>query len=198
VRDDRPKCGSRTRICDRCGERLLAARCSCGGKRKPCAGKPLRKLDGSYTKRCRMHGGKNELAAGTLDPAAGGRPISTGLYARQIRDAQRRALLADAPSILGTLDDELAVARTLLADALERYDQNPSGGITVSVGGTSGEGGRPSSVRVRAYADIVGELTDRVRKLELARERLAQSGPTGEDEMLEHEAWLDASRKGKL
>ena len=128
--------------------------------RKPCRNRPLRSAT-----RCKFHGGTQQLAP-PGDPRRGGRPYTSGIYARYMADEMRDDY-ADLAALVGTLDNELHVARAYLADAIKRHRSNPGGGIAVSV-----NKGRGASVRIRAYADIVAELTDRVRKLEKTRRQL--------------------------
>jgi len=132
--------------------------------------------------RCRMHGGTRQRKAGTGDPALGGAPVQTGVYAKYLRGKYR----ADHDAArLGDLDEEIRVAKAYLAGHIRKHQADPCGGIHVSSGPIT---------RVRLYADVVAELLDRIRKLELARAQLL-TGPQPPDDnaMQDYRSWLASS-----
>lgn len=112
-----------------------------------------------------MHGGKNQLLP-PGDPGRGGRPPTTFRYSQVIR-VEDRELYDAVSSLIGKLDEEIALARTNLVRFQRANDESFKGGIPVSVGSAGG------SVTVRPYADVVQEYLDLIGKLEERRARIA-------------------------
>jgi hypothetical protein len=137
-----------------------------------------------------MHGGKNERAE-PGDPVRGGRPPITGYYSKYLREGMRLAY-DDAQAVIGSLDDEIKVARAYLTWAIERHQENPAGGEAISVAKNT-EGGTVR-VRMRFYSDIVADLIDRIRRLELSREAL-KHGAGGDDSRGALRGFMDRVRK---
>lgn len=160
--------------------RLCGARKKTGGT---CGASPLRRKDGTQTKRCRVHGGPNERAA-PGDPMRPGRPPVLGLYSKFVLPEERDAYTR-AP--VGTLDEEIRLAKAKLAWAQQQHRRDPNGGTEVEYGGRT---------KIRLWADVVREHLDNVRKLELGRAQIDSLNPAGDpsDALPEHEAWLEATR----
>jgi len=131
--------------------------------------------------RCRMHGGTRQRKAGTGDPALGGAPVQTGVYAKYLRGAYATD---HAAARTGGLDEEIRVAKAYLAGAIRNHQADPKGGVHVSAGPVT---------KVRLHADVVADLLDRIRKLELARaELLAGPAPTDDNAMQDYRSWIAA------
>jgi len=143
-----------------------------------------------------MHGGANEQAKQQRlrDIAeAQGRPQKHGIYARHIKDRETSEDYAAAT--VGSLDDEIRVVKALLAWAIRNQWGSKSGGLaeTITTKSANKTTRAHKTVRVRSYLDTVGELADRVRRLELAREKLTEPGGTDEP-MQEYREWVNLGK----
>ncbi len=113
-----------------------------------------------------MHGGaKAKIPPG--DPRRGGAAVATGIYARHLHDDSPVRLRAYLDAKVGDLDEEIRVAKAYLAWAIEQHQLDPDSGPEVT-------SGRITSYRL--WETIVGEHQDKVRKLELARSKIAKTG----------------------
>lgn len=166
-----------------------APRCAARSKskRRGCRAFCLAHPDGGYTKHCRMHGGKNEQAP-PGDQIRGGRPPTTFRYSTFMRSEEDRALYESARSALGTLDEELNLARTNLERFRRRCEEQAKGGIPLSVA----DGGK--SVSVRPYAEIEADYLDLIRKIEEGRKKLMQAGSADSDDGETYLAWVTSAR----
>jgi len=167
-----------------------APRCAARSKRsgRTCRMFALRLPGGGHTKHCRMHGGKNERAA-PGDPIRGGRPPTTFRYSTFMRTDEDKALYESARSALGTLDEELNLARTNLERFRRSREEQAKGGIPLSVA----DGGK--SVSVRPYAEIETHYLDLIRRLEEGRKKLMAAGAVDNDDAETYREWLSATRK---
>lgn len=158
-------------------------RCPAKSKRsgKQCRNAPFHRPDGSRTVHCKFHGGKNE-AAPPGDPIRGGRPPTHGLHAKYLPQ-EFRDELADG---IGSIDEEISVTRVFYVRAVKEYLDNPRGGIPIAV---EQKNGAPS-VRIRPWAEVVDLLSDKLRKLRLARVAIAQQSPPDDDDFDSYDAWL--------
>ena len=149
----------------------------------------LCKPDGTWTKRCKFYNGGAELLE-PGDPKRGGRPVEHGFYSETLREEQK-SIYAWAMQELGTLDHELALARTNLHGYQTRMRDQEKGGIPSSVAA----GGQ--SVTIHSYADIVAEYLNLISRLEFRRARILESigGTESNDtDLLGHEEWLKSTR----
>jgi hypothetical protein len=113
-----------------------------------------------------MHGGaKAKIPPG--DPRRGGAAVTTGIYSKYLRPDTPVTIDAYLAAKVGDLDEEIRVAKAYLAWAIEQHQGDPLGGIQYSFG-------RVQSWR--SWETIVGEHQDKVRKLELARSKIAKTG----------------------
>lgn len=134
-------------------------------------GEPCRKAPRIGATHCQNHGGPRELLP-PGDPGRGGAPPKTFMYSRFLRTQEDRDLYESARTVLGKLDEEIALARTNLARYQRAVEDSAKGGIPISVA----DGGK--SVSVRPYANVVQEYLDLIGKLEERRSRiLAQEKP---------------------
>lgn len=105
---------------------------------------------------CHYHGGLQQKLAGQrkVDPRVGGRPPIHGLYAKRIHPSVQEVYDAAGS---GDLDEELKVARSNLAFALDKFQ-------------------RAAAAKSAYWLNIVGEHLDHVRKLEFARSAILARG----------------------
>jgi hypothetical protein len=143
--------------------------------------------DGGHTGRCKFHGGTRQLTE-PGDPKRGGRPPETFRYSRFMRSAEDRELYESARSALGSLDEELNLARTNLERFRRSREEQAKGGIPLSVA----DGGK--SVSVRPYQEIEADYLDLIRRLEEGRKKLLQSGGADNDDSETYREWLTAVR----
>jgi hypothetical protein len=167
-----------------------AARCAARSKRSgvQCRNYGLRRPDGGNTPHCRFHGGGGELLP-PGDPGHGGRPSTTFRYSRFMRSDEDREIYESARSALGTLDEEINLARTNLERFRRNCEAQAKGGIPVHVA----DGGK--SVSVRPYAEIEADYLDLIRKLEESRKKLLQAGSVDNDDSETYREWIAVARK---
>jgi len=156
--------------------------------RGECRGWCLKRPDGTYTQRCKFHGGTKQLLE-PGDPRRGGRPPTTFRYSTFMRTDEDRELYESARGALGSLDEELNLARTNLERFRRSRDEQAKGGIPLSVS----DGGK--SVSVRPYAQIEAEYLDLIRRLEEGRKKLLSSGVPDNDDSETYREWIATARK---
>lgn len=120
---------------------------------------------------CQNHGGPNEVLP-PGDPGRGGAPRKHGFYS-DVLHPEDRELYEEARTLLGKLDEEIALARTNLARYQRTVERSGQGGIPTSVA----DGGK--SVSVRPYADIVQEYLNLIGRLEKRRAEILHLGVSG-------------------
>ena len=91
----------------------------------------------------------------------------TRLYARHLLGEQLTAYDA-AHELLGSMDEELNLARANLDWAVARFAADPAGGVTT--GSPVGDSGTCS---IRPWVDVIREHQEIIRRLELVRSQLA-------------------------
>ncbi len=113
--------------------------------------------------RCHYHGGaKARIPRG--DRRRGGPNGHCGIYRRWLTDEEKDCY---DETLLGNLDDEIRVVKAKLAWIVKTHSANPEGGIKVEA-----RKGTGVSVKMVPYIEIAEQLTDQVRRLELARAKL--------------------------
>lgn len=95
----------------------------------------------------------------------------TRLYARWLKPGALKAFNISR-EVLGTMDEELCLARANLDWAVEQWQENPKGGPTVSQ--SDGENG--SATTIRLWTDLIREHQEIIRRLELVRQSLTSGG----------------------
>lgn len=135
---------------------------------QPCGGRGIRLPEGTYTRNCKNHGGfQQALPRG--DPRRGGRPVTTGLYARHLTPDMLAAFNAAGP---GSLDDEIRLAKSKLDWAVAKWQAAPLGGVPVNAA--------KDRVTIKPWVEIVLQIAALVRRLEgtrMALKRAEQGGP---------------------
>ncbi len=110
-----------------------------------------------------MHNGDAQVAP-PGHPRRGGAPEQHGLYSRHLKPEQREAF---DRARLGSLDDEIRLAKAKLDWATRKWAQDEDGGLVTM---------RGEAEVIRPWTDVVGEWEERVRRLELARQQLLSKG----------------------
>jgi hypothetical protein len=167
--------------------RCCEARSKRTGRR--CQSRCIELPDGSLTRHCWHHGGKQE-ALPPGDPERGGRPPIHGFYSQLFREESDRALYEAFLGDITNLDRQIALAETNLVRFLGRFEAGERNGIPTSVG----NGGTSVSIEsydriVRAYLDTIGML--RERKARIAR---LEQAPPIDDDLESYEKWVAAVR----
>ncbi len=151
----------------------------CGAKNR--SGGPCLRHPTPGSRRCHYHGGaKAKIPRG--DPRQGGRKPTTGLYVRHLKPEQLEAHEM-AKATVGSLDEELALARANLDWAVKRWSGRPGGGVLVEKGRVT---------KIRLYADVVLEHIDRIRALEKARAEILKVAPPESRDLKTYEVWVQA------
>ncbi|MCP3998860.1 MAG: hypothetical protein GY722_27880 [bacterium] len=115
------------------------------------------------SRRCHYHGGaKAQIPRG--DRRRGGPDGHCGIYRRWLTDEEKDCY---DETLLGNLDDEIRVVKAKLAWIIKVHSANPEGGIKVEA-----RKGTGVSVKMIPYIEIAEQLTDQIRRLELARAKL--------------------------
>lgn len=166
-----------------------ARKCTATSKRtgKRCRFNVYKRPDGSYTTTCRYHSGGHQLRE-PGDVRNGGAPPKTFRYSTHMRSQEDRDLYESARSAIGSLDEELCLARANLERFRRRCEEQSKSGIPISVA----DGGK--SVTVRPYAEIESWYLDLIRKLEESRKKLLQSGTPDNDDSETFREWLAEAR----
>lgn len=154
----------------------------CGAKNRQ--GVPCRNPPAHGSIRCRFHGGgKAKFPPG--DPRRGGVERRTGLYARHLPPEQLEAFDAAA---LGNLDQEIRLAKANLDWAVQRWTEDPLGGVVTTRG--------DKSITERLWVDIVREHGEHVRKLEAARAVILAGEPPPNENVEAYEIWRASAKTG--
>jgi hypothetical protein len=176
---------------------------------QPCRKFPRIKPDGTQCKRCKNHSGDHELLP-KGDPRRGGQPPKSFLYVEHLPPERLPVFLEALERHAGSLDYELALARTNLDAFVKRMHRQgvlsdeqfaavESGGAVdpkalrdFLEGGIEIEwkDGVVSGRKVWPYAQVCLEHLDKIRKLEQAAALLRQTKPPDGDDHEDFQTWL--------
>jgi hypothetical protein len=123
--------------------------------------------------RCRFHGGRNQQKA------------KLNLYTRHL-PADWSAAFSEAK--LGSLDEEIRLAKANLDKACEKLGVEPEGGITIQTG---------TVTRITTHFEVVLQHIEQVRKLVQARADLKKMGDDAPRKLDAYKAFLKKHRKLK-
>lgn len=144
----------------------------CGAKTK--SGKPCQSSPIGGKRRCRLHGGATPR--GTHRGERNGN-YRHGIYSRKLSE-EEQALMPTIP--VGTLDDEIRLARLMLRRQMETHDAiqaapmdaKNKAGFTVAEITVTTPDGTTSTMRMPDVYPLIDRLLGRLARLELLRSRL--------------------------
>jgi hypothetical protein len=162
----------------------------CGAKTR--SGKPCQKTPMTGKRRCRAHGGATPRGRHSG-------PIRHGLYSRKLTE-EEQALL---PTIqVGSLDDEICIARILLKRLIETHEaiqaapndpKNAAGFYAAEISITTPDGKTSTMKTPETYA-LIDRCLGRLARLEVTRARLIaamrERGEGGEWQPLPWVDWM--------